>query len=144
MGVALNENRIDEEDGMRRELLATCIAAMVGLTTAGCASTSQTERTEGEPGDSQQTVVEVTNNNELQVSVEAVSSGGDRRLGQVAANRTATFELPDGVDETDLRIQVNPMGSAERYVSPRLRVREGDVVTVRVESTLELTTVAVR
>lgn len=129
---------------MGRKLMAGCVALAVGLTTAGCASAPRTEETGGELGDSPQTMVEVTNNNELLVTVEALSSGPDQTLGQVAANGTETFPLPQSIDASGLRIQVEPIGSTETYVSPQILVSRGDVVTVRVESNLDLTTVSVR
>jgi FtsP/CotA-like multicopper oxidase with cupredoxin domain len=134
---------IEQEDSMKRELLATCIAVTVGLATAGCAST-QTDQADTELGEGQ-TTVEVTNNHEQPVTVQAVSSAGeDRRLGQVAADRTERFTLPASVSDADLRIQVDPVGSTESYLSPQISVGEGDVVTVRVEANLAMSTVSVR
>jgi hypothetical protein len=135
---------IEQEDSMKRELLATCIAMTVGLATAGCASTPQTDQADTELGEGR-TTVEVTNNHEQPVTVQAVSSAGeDRRLGQVAADRTERFTLPASVSDADLRIQVDPVGSTESYLSPQISVGEGDVVTVRVEANLAMSTVSVR
>jgi hypothetical protein len=124
---------------MRHKLLTTCIAVTLGLATAGCATTPQEDT--GEAGE---TVVEVTNNHPVEVTVQAVSSGADQRLGQVETNETQRFELPENVTVEDLRIQVEPVGSTDRYLSPSISVSDGDRVTVNVASNLDLTTVAVR
>lgn len=131
---------------MRRKLLATSMALAVGLATAACATTSDTEMgaTGNEPTGNGSTIVEVTNNHPQLVTVEAVSSGFDERLGDVASNETERFELPSGVSGADLRIQVDPIGSTESYLSPRVSAAGNDVITVTVEANLGLTTVAVR
>ena len=128
---------------MSRKLLTTWIAVAAALVT-GCATTQDTQ--EAEPGATggETTVVEVTNNHPLLVTVEAVSSGFDQRLGQVASNRTERFELPSTASQSDLRIQVEPVGSTDSYLSPQVSVAANDVIEVTVEANLGLSTVAVR
>lgn len=126
---------------MTRQPLTTWIAAAAGILAAGCATAPAPEMgTPGEPS----TVVEVTNHHPQLVVVEATSSGFDQRLGQVETNDTETFELPSNLEVSDLRIRIEPVGSTETYLSPRVSVATNDVVTVTVESNLALTTVAVR
>lgn len=122
---------------MRRSMIAAATALLVGLGSAGCASAPQADE-EGP------TLVRVQNYNPLAVTVEALSAGDDQRLGQVETTDTETFALPPTVQEYDLRIRVDPIGSTEVFLSDELVARRGDVIEVEVEANLDLSTVVVR
>lgn len=89
-------------------------------------------------------MIQVENYHPLTVTVDAVSSGEDHRLGQVETTDTERFVLPRTVNEYDLRILVDPIGSTDTYLSDELLLDSGDRIDVTVESNLGLTAVSVR
>lgn len=121
---------------MRR--IAFAAALLLALGTLACASTPEAA------DDQVPTIIEVQNYNSLTVTVDAVSSGEDFRLGQVETTDTERFTLPPTVNEYDLRILVDPIGSPRTYLSDELVFSPGDVIEVEVESNLDLTSVSVR
>jgi hypothetical protein len=113
----------------------TLVLAFVAF---GCASTQQ-GTSERAP-----TRIEVSNYNPLTVTVYAVSSGQNYRLGQINTGRTAVFGVPRGVNEFDLRILVDPIGSRLSWMTDPLVYAPGDLIQVQIESNLNLTSVTFR
>ena len=113
--------------------------AVLGLLLGGCASTPERLHREN-----QATVIQVQNLNQNRVVVDALSGGIDRRLGAVETTETDDFVLPESISLTDLQILVDPVGPAGSYLSDRVAALPGDLVEVRVQPNLDLTTVTVR
>lgn len=120
---------------MKRMLPAMGAAVLL----AACASTPNVG-----PGENQATVIEVQNLNQNRVVIDAVSGGVDRRLGAVETTNTDDFVLPESVSLLDLQILVDPVGPPGQFLSSRVQALPGDVVEVKVQPDLDLTTVTVR
>ena len=123
---------------MRNALLALASALLL-VGSSACSGNAPRGREAPEA-----TLVRVQNFNPLRVTVEVVSSGNDRRLGQVETNATETFTLPRGVNPYGLRIRVDPIGSTEVFLSDALTPSPGDAIDVQVQSNLGLTSVTLR
>jgi hypothetical protein len=113
----------------------TLVLALVAF---GCAST------QGGAPERAPTQIRVSNYNPLTVTVYAVSSGQNYRLGQINTGRTEVFGVPRGVNEFDLRILVDPIGSRLSWMTDPLVYTPGDVIEVQIESNLNLTSVTFR
>lgn len=123
---------------MFRTFTGAVTALVLSVAVFGCAST-QAGAPERAP-----TQIRVSNFNPLTVNVYAVSSGQNLRLGQINTGRTEVFRVPRGVNEFDLRILVDPIGSRLSWMTDPLVFTPGDVIEVRIESNLDLTSVTFR
>jgi hypothetical protein len=82
-------------------------------------------------------VVEVHNNNYLDVVVYALRTGGRMRLGTVTGKCDATLEIRSAVAAADgIRLEADPVGSLETYVTDLIYVPPGTVVVLDVGSVL--------
>ncbi|MGH7617804.1 MAG: hypothetical protein ACREPM_11290 [Gemmatimonadaceae bacterium] len=89
--------------------------------------------------------VHVRNENFLDMNIAVVSSGVARRLGQVPGNSvgdfTVEFNLANG---QSISISATPIGGSGRYQSPGLSLGSGQLVDVRIASTLRQSSTVVR
>ena len=108
---------------MTRTMLAAGSALLLAFGTTACATTSDAQPAFGP--DAEPTTTQVENYNSLLVTVEALSGGKERRLREVETSRQATFALSPGIDELDLRLRVDPLGSADTWTSTELSVPPG-------------------
>ena len=89
--------------------------------------------------------VHVRNENFLDVNVAVIASGVSRRLGQVPGNGAADFTVNYNVaNGQSIYVSATPIGGNGRYTSPALNVSSGQMIEMRVASTLRQSTVIVR
>lgn len=110
----------------------------------GCAGQDGTA-TAGQPAADAAVAVSVQNDNWQDITVYALVSGTQHRLGTVSTSQVSEFVLPRSLAfASDLRIMLDPIGRAGRFVSGRLAVNPGDVIEIRVANTLSMSSVTVR
>jgi hypothetical protein len=91
-----------------------------------------------------QSVVEVTNNNWMDVTVYAVRSGKPTRLGTVTSTRTEAFALPRRlVVGGTIRLLAAPVGSRGSHQTDLIMVDGGDRIVWNVENALALSSYTV-
>ena len=110
------------------------LLVMIAVLASACAG-KRSANAEPEPED---VTVTVQNNNWNTVVVYAVSHGLSIRLGDVTSGTTKTLRTPRGMDPTvsDFRLRVDPIGSTQTYVTPRIPLGLGNNVALRVENHL--------
>jgi hypothetical protein len=108
--------------------------------TAACAGAPSTDG----PPERAPVVVRVENHNPLLATVYVISSGEAYRIGQVETGEASSFSLPRTVNEFDLRIRIELVGSPQRFTSDPITAVRGDEIRVQVEGSLRLTTVSIR
>jgi hypothetical protein len=84
--------------------------------------------------------LEVRNNHWLDVVVHAVTDGRGCRLGMVTGKRDAVLEIPAAavVGPNGFRLEVDPVGSRETYISEVIYANPGSVVVLDVGSVLSM------
>lgn len=88
--------------------------------------------------------VHVKNENYLDMNVALVVTGVSHRLGTVTGNSSSDFHIAWNVVESEpFTLVATPIGGTNRYVSPSLSVGEGQVVEMRIGSSLRQTSVVV-
>ncbi len=92
------------------------------------------------------TTVQVRNDNWNTVDIYVMRSGVKWRLGMVVTGRTEQFKLPVDFERGagDVRLLVDPIGSAEVYATDPLLFNRGDTIRLDVQNHLPLTSLAVR
>lgn len=123
-----------------RRVLTTTLVLALGLTLAACASSSGGSAF----SENEEVLIEVTNRNLNRIVVEAISTGRERRLGEVETNGTRTFTLPQTMSALDLRIRIDPIGPSGSFVTPEIPAGPGDTIVLTVEPNISLTRVTVR
>ena len=111
---------------MRRLMIG--LIATLSLT-AGCGGRSENASPQ------EATVLEVDNQNNLDMNVYAVRSGGAReRLGTATAHTRTRFTIPSRLifGITPLRFQADPIGGSATPVSQEITVQPGDTVVLRI------------
>lgn len=89
--------------------------------------------------------VHVRNENFLDMNVAVVSSGVSRRLGQVAGNSVGDFTVNFSVaNGQSISVTATPIGGNGRYTSPSLSLSSGQMVDIRIASTLRQSSTVVR
>lgn len=121
-----------------RTLLALAMTAA-----AGCASGEGRKRPMGKPAPP--AVLVVANHNFADVNVYVVQSGMRARLGTVTGLSTRRFPLPREVmaSVADVRLFADPIGGAQTYLSPPVRVRPGQSLELNLGASLNLSSLAV-
>jgi hypothetical protein len=91
-------------------------------------------------------VVEVQNDHALDVDVYGVRrSGLEMRLGTVVAHHSAEFDLPNAFrPPVDLQLRVEPIGSMDNYLTESLALAGGEIVMLRVASSLPMSNLSMR
>jgi hypothetical protein len=86
-------------------------------------------------------VVEVHNNNYLDVVVYALRDGGRLRLGTVTGHCDATLKASSAhMAPQGFRLEADPVGSLDTYVTDVIYVDAGTVVVLDVGSVLSMST----
>ena len=124
-----------------RRAFTTASALAVGLVLAACASTSSGGSAFDEDDE---VLIEVSNRNVNRVVIQALSTGRERRLGEVETNGTRTFTLPQTMSALDLRLRIDPIGPSGSFITPEIPAGPGDRIIVTVEPNISLTRVTVR
>jgi hypothetical protein len=111
------------------------VSCVIGL--SACASASGNEQ----PGDAaaqDQVMLQVQNNHWLDMAVYLIRGGTRFRLGTVGSMDTKDFQLtPDlAFYATDLRLQFDPIGARESFVTEPLFVTPGEVMMWRLQNYL--------
>jgi hypothetical protein len=115
--------------------------SLLALLAAACAH-GGAKNTTGKPEpESRQIDVAVENENWNTIVVYAVSGGLSIRMGDVPTGARAALKTPVGMDPTgtDFRLLVDPIGSTQRYLTPRLTVNLGDIIHLRVRNAIGTT-----
>src|SRR5262245_44672497 len=115
--------------GFRFSIECSRLALAMVLTLAACSRANELEGgLEPAPGP---IPVNVRNENFLDVNVSVLSGGVTRRLGQVSGNGSADFKINWSVaNGTSVALVANAIGSNERWTSPGLSVRPGQMIAV--------------
>lgn len=90
-------------------------------------------------------MVVVANHNFADINLYVVQSGMRVRLGTVTGLTTQRLRLPREVTRTvaDLRIFADPIGGAQTYLSPPVRVHPGQSLELVLAASLNLSSLAV-
>jgi hypothetical protein len=90
--------------------------------------------------------IRVVNENFLDVTVSARGDGARIRLGEVVGKSSATFSIRPGQlsMNTGLRLQADPIGSRDVFISPHVFPDPRGEVVLRIAPRLEMSTVSVR
>jgi len=90
--------------------------------------------------------VVATNNGYLDAHVYAVQGGQVQSLGMVTGLSSAKLKLPRTMVEWggDVQLLVDPIGSAEGYLSSPIPVTRGDEVALTIQNNLDLSTVSLK
>lgn len=82
--------------------------------------------------------LEVRNNNYLDVAIYAHTDGQHLRLGSVTGQSHATLEIPTSVvvRADGFRLEVDPVGARDSYVTERIVASPGAIVVLDVGSVL--------
>jgi hypothetical protein len=115
---------------MRAVRSSILLAAL--LLAGACGRNSQ--MSDWQPAPSDQTVtIAVTNSNPSDVNVYAVQGGQRFRLGTVTTSQTQTFTAPVTVAvDGSLRLQVEPIGGPNGWITPSILVSPGQQVKLDV------------
>jgi hypothetical protein len=117
--------------------------ALAGVLAGACATGPGGAMTQDGAG-VLETVVEVTNNNWMDVTVYAVRSGKPARLGTVTSTSTERFALPRRlVVGGTIQLIAAPVGSRGSHQTDHIMVDRGDRIVWNVENALALSSYTV-
>lgn len=119
---------------LRPRRLGILIVAASAL--AGCASGGEAGERDGADSQRYATVV-VENDGTATVTIHALRSGGTRmRLGQVTALSRGEFRVRRHMlsSGSQLQLEIDPVGSPQRFPTNSITVNEGDVIRLVVSS----------
>lgn len=113
-----------------RARLAAFSALLLAVASGACA-------TAGGGGDGDENFndrpvhVEVENQSWNAVHVYVLAGGQYRSLGQISSQNSARFEVPRGLlgGRKEIRLAADPIGSRDGFISDRILVEPGDVVS---------------
>lgn len=127
----------------RRASMRFVVLALVAL---GACSHNQPPDADAEPEIEHEPIhVHVRNENFLDMNVAVVASGVSRRLGQVSGNGVGDFTINYNVaNGQSIQVTATPIGGNGRYSSPNLSVGGGQMIDVRIASTLRQSSTVVR
>lgn len=122
----------------------TRTALVLSIACVACARGGGTEKPSlGKPPPAAMMVV--ANHNFADMNLYVVQSGMRLRLGTVTGLTTQRIHLPREVTRNvaDLRIFADPIGGAQPYLSPPVRVRPGQSLELILGASLNLSSLAV-
>ena len=92
------------------------------------------------------TQLEVTNHNWMDVTVYAHSYSQRVRIGTVTSGSTGRFTLPRNftLSSGDVRLEADPVGSSEVFMSEPIMVTPGTTIVWKVENHIALSSYHVR
>jgi hypothetical protein len=119
------------------------VLALVAL--SGCARNKGDEQEADIEPAREPISVHVRNENFLDMTIAVIASGVSRRLGQVSGNGVGDFTINSNVaNGQSISVTATPIGGSGRYTSPGLSVSGGQMIDLRVASTLRQSSVVVR
>ncbi len=113
------------------------------LAAAGCAGQGPAGALAGQPAPANAVAVDVQNNNWNDVDVYAVAHGTVQRLGTITSQNKADLRIPASLASPDLQLLIVPIGGTQNYLTDVINASPGQTVHLRVENTLDLTTLTV-
>ena len=118
---------------MRISIRAALIAALM-MATASCGPAAL----RGTPEPAGETILIVENQSPLQVTVYVLRDSYRQRLGTAESLGSTRLRIPDNVifGPTNLRFEIDPLGSSARTISTDITVSPGDEITLRVPATI--------
>jgi hypothetical protein len=115
------------------------------LVLGACTHNQSSEMDEDPTPERAPILVHVRNENFLDVTVSVVSSGVARRLGQVSGNAVGDFTFNANLANSgSIQVRATPIGGNSSYTSPNLSVGSGQMIDVRLASTLRQSSTVVR
>jgi hypothetical protein len=123
-----------------RQLSGAPVANGTQLVQASNQATSARGSSAGMPA-----TVRVANYNWMDVNVYAVQGGTRMRLGTVTTMGNGTFQLPARFVQggSAVRLMVDPIGSAEGYMTDGFLVNAGQQVSFNVQNSLQFSSISV-
>lgn len=127
---------------MRRTRVGVVMLALLAF--AACARNKGDVEDEAEP-EHEPIRVHVRNENFLDMNIAVVASGVSRRLGQVAGNGVGDFTFAyNVVIGQSISVTATPIGGNGRYLSPSLSIASGQMIDLRIASTLRQSSTVIR
>lgn len=131
---------------LKRIVFPVACIAMLGL--GACASGHEAPAVgpqDVQPAPSSEARVHVRNNNWADVDVYVVRSGLPTRLGTVTSMQDGVFEIPSTVlaGAPQLQLLVEPIGGSNPFLTQPMTIGEGQLVDLRVENNLALSSYSV-
>ncbi len=113
------------------------VAAITLLTTACSSATYPTRESVRRHAPTQ---ITVKNHNWSDMTVYALRNGSRMRVGTVISGTQERFTLPAGFDlrSGDIRLQADPIGSSEVFVSEPMAITPGSHVVWKIENHIAL------
>jgi hypothetical protein len=113
------------------------LAAITLLTTACSTATYPTRETARR---NTTTELTVTNHNWADMTVYAIRNGSRLRVGTVVSGTQERFTIPIGFDlrSGDIRLEADPVGSNEVFVSEPMSIAPGARVVWKIENHIQL------
>jgi len=128
---------------VRRVRARLVVLALVAL--SACARNKSDEQEADIEPSREPIQVHVRNENFLDMTIAVIASGVSRRLGQVSGNGVGDFTInPNITNGQSINVTATPIGGNGRYTSPGLSVSSGQMIEVRIASTLRQSNVVVR
>ena len=123
-----------------QQLHAAPVANGTQLVQASNQTSSATGTSAGMPA-----TVRVSNYNWMDVNVYAVQGGTRQRLGTVTSMSNGTFQLPARFLQggSTVRLMVDPIGSAEGYMTDGFLVNSGQQVSFNVQNSLQFSSISI-
>ncbi|HEX8431783.1 MAG TPA: hypothetical protein VF625_10860 [Longimicrobium sp.] len=111
---------------------------VLALALAGCAPGAAPAPSPSDGTPAAGVTVEVTNANRSDVTVYVMRGAARSRLGMVVSGNTTRFPLRDARIELlgDIRLHAEVIGSDAQFTTPRIAVRPGDTIFLRLEAML--------
>jgi hypothetical protein len=129
--------------GVRRARARLVVLALLAFT--ACAKNKYDEQEADLEPSREPIQIHVRNENFLDMTIAVVSSGVARRLGQVSGNGVGDFTINYNVaNGQSINVTATPIGGSGRYLSPGLSVGSGQMIDMRIASTLRQSSVVVR
>jgi len=117
---------------------AVWAAAAITLLTTACSTATYPTREAARRNATTQ--ITVTNHNWADMTVYALRNGSRLRVGTVTSGTEGRFRLPVGFDQRsgNLRLEANPIGSNEVYVSDPISIAPGAHLVWKIENHIAL------
>ncbi len=112
--------------------LATLSVLLLAVAVGACSTTRGGEGEDGSDGARDRPVyVEIENQSWNTVHVYVLAGGQYQSLGQISSQNSSRYEVPRGMmgGRKEIRLAADPIGSREGFISDRILVEPGDVVS---------------
>jgi hypothetical protein len=120
--------------------------AVLALVMLGACTHNQSAEMDQEPELEREPIhLHVRNENFLDMNIAVISSGVARRLGQVSGNGVGDFNINYNLaNGQSIAVRATPIGGNTLYTSPNLSVAGGQMIDLRIASTLRQSSTVVR